>query len=101
MGKRKANGRKRVQKDTVLITLSNGSSYEVERNVRKVRNGQTLYYIPCQDCYEFVWLKVTSEEFKKGLCPKCARNAKMREIFQKVVKRNGPALKRLAESDGE
>jgi hypothetical protein len=101
MGKRKSNGRKRVQKDAVMITLVNGSTIETQRNVSKVRGGRVKHYIPCQECYDFVWLAVKSKEFEKGLCPKCYRDVRIKEAMENVIKRNGGALKRLAESDGE
>lgn len=107
MGKRKSNGRKRVQKDTVMITLVNGSTIETQRNVSKVRGGQTKHYIPCPSCQEFKWVNVKSEAFEKGLCTGCwdelsdKIKSDVRKSFEKSLAKNGEALKRLAESDGE
>ncbi|AKA61500.1 hypothetical protein CPT_Stahl72 [Bacillus phage Stahl] len=106
MGKRKGNGRKRVQKDTVMITLVNGSTIEMKRNVSKVRSGRMKNYIPCPSCQEFKWVGVKTKAFEAGLCTDCYNelNDKLKEdvrkSFEKAVARNGEALKRLSESDG-
>ena len=101
MGKRKSNGRKRVQKESVVITFSNGSEVTTNRNVSKVRGGRIKHYIPCQECYNFVWLAVKSKEFEKGLCPACYNRYLIRKSYKKAIEQNGGALQKLAESDGE